>query len=62
MLRHKECRPRNQDHVDDDGADLAVSIIAARFGLTHSTARVVCELAHIGAGEDRAPASGGRAA
>ena len=48
MLRHKECRPKNQDHVDDDGADLAVFIIAARYGLTAARAKVVCELARIG--------------
>jgi hypothetical protein len=61
MLRHKECRPKNQDHVDDDGADLAVFIIAARYGLTPSTARVICEQAHIGRNDDGRPASGGRA-
>jgi hypothetical protein len=59
MVRHNEFQAENQDA--DDGADLAVLLIAARYGLTHSTARVVCELAHIGRNDDR-PASGGRAA
>jgi hypothetical protein len=46
----------NQDRDADDGADLAVFIIAARFGLTHSLARVVCERARIGGCDDRATA------
>ncbi len=58
---HEPTRKPDDVHVGDDGADLAVFLIAARYGLKPHVARAVCELAHIGAGEDRAPTSGGRA-
>jgi len=61
MWRYTDRRPKNQDRDADDGADLAVSIIAARYGLTRTLAKVICEHARIGSSEDRATASGGRA-
>jgi hypothetical protein len=52
MSRYTDRRPKNQDRDADDGAELAVSVIAARFGLTHSTAKIICELARIGRSDD----------
>jgi hypothetical protein len=54
---------RKSDHgcIDDDGdRDWVARSIARKFGLSANVAHLVCELARIGAGEDRAPASGGR--
>jgi hypothetical protein len=62
MRRYTDRRPKNQDREVDDGADPAVLLIAARFGLSSSLARAVCELAHIGINEDRRATSGGRTA
>jgi hypothetical protein len=61
MVRYTDRRLENQVCDADDGAELAVSIIAARYGLTQSLAKTVCELARIGACDDRTTASGGRA-
>jgi hypothetical protein len=60
MLEITERQPeRKSDHasVDDDrDRDLAVLLIASRFNLTVSVARVVCEHAGLGASDDRATA------
>jgi hypothetical protein len=50
-----------QDRDADEDFDLAVSIIAARFQLQPHIAKLVVGLAGLGAAEDRATASGGRA-
>ncbi len=59
MSRYTDRRPKNQDA--DDGADLAVLFVAARFHLPMNIARVVAEHAGLGRSDDRTPASGGRA-
>jgi hypothetical protein len=46
--------------VGDDGADLAVLLIGARFGLKPHIARLVVAHAGLGGSGDRTAASGGR--
>ena len=60
MSRYTDRRPRNQDQDADDGADLAVAVVARRYGVTKSLAKVICELARIGRSDDRAASSGGK--
>jgi ParB/Sulfiredoxin domain len=47
---------RDYGNVDDADCDWVVHSVAARFGLTDSLARVVCEQARIGGSGDRSTA------
>jgi hypothetical protein len=64
MLRYNNCSPERKHNreADDGDRDWVARSIARKFGLSANVAHLVCELAHIGAGEDRAPASGGKSA
>jgi hypothetical protein len=66
MSMYTEC-PRegkkNPNTDVDDGTDFdAAHIIAQRYGLSASVARLVAELAGLGGNPDRTTASGGRTA